>query len=232
MVEGDELSRIIQEESSESFESFTDIDNISDTTILAITFLLSAQVTLSTVVVTSTVLSTTVLREVFIGVGILTMLLIFLSLNSIVKSLLPVGFYSGGVGEPLLDYSWIPIGNSKPEQFSFLHQKPATTDQGRIGTAVKNMRTSAQKLLGTSGTEETVPNEQSVREAAERFVEEYSTIDDVDSYDTYQMAKLQHFKEVGQRKAHYTGIGLGWLRLSVIMFVLQFTILLAGVALI
>lgn len=229
MAEKSELSRIIREESSESFDSFTDIDSISDTTILAITFLLSAQVTLSTVVVTSAVLSSTVLRELFIGMGILTIFLIFLSLNSIIKSLLPVGFYSENVGKPLLDYRWIPVGNSRPEQFSFLHPQSSETDHSRIEAVLRNLRVYVRNFYGRPRTEEITTDHQSVRRAAERFVDEYSGIDEVDSYDMYQMAKLQHYKEVGLRKAQYTGIGLAWLRLSVVIFILQFTVLFVGV---
>ena len=231
MVDEEELSRIVEEESSETFESFTDIDSISDTTVLAITFLLSAQVTLSTVVVTSSLLASTVLRNVFIGMGFLTMVLVFLSLNSIVKSLLPVGFYSRNVGETLLEYSWIPIGNSKPAQFGFLEERSSddTSDRGRLSIALNNLRRSVRRLFERSDAQRPAPEQRSVRGAAERFVDEYSAATEVDDYDTYQLAKLQHFKEVGQRKAQYTGIGLAWLRLSVVAFVLQFTVLFAGV---
>lgn len=192
-----ELSDIAAEESGETFDSITDLDNISDTTVLAITFLLSAQVSLTTYVVGAGTLAGR--REVgFVVLGLCTMAMIFLSLNAIVKTLLPVGFYGERVGEPLLDRPWIPAVVSTPGQFGFL-----------------------------SGEESDEPAREP-EAVAEEFLETYSPHGDVSSLDEYHVAKLAHLKTVGERKARLTGVGLSWLRWAVAVFILQFAYLFVG----
>lgn len=233
MTDKNELQRIISEESDDSFESFTYLDDISDTTVLAITFLLSAQVSLSALVLESGLLTGFRLRALFAGLGIVTMLLILLSLNSIIKALFPVGFYSDTVARPLLRHPLVPIGNVKPGQFGFLKANDGSDDAderlGRVAAAGDNLRRKWAALTGRrDGTE---AEEYSARQVAERFVDDYSVFEDVDDFESYELAKHHHFKLVGSRKAKYTAIGLAWLRLSVTLFVAQFALILGGVIL-
>lgn len=231
MADKDAIQQIISAESDDTFESFTDLDGISDTTVLAITFLLSAQVSLSAVVLNSQLLSGSGFRLTFVVLGIVTMILILLSLNSIIKALFPVGFYSDIVARPLLSYPLIPIGNSKPSQFDFLESNEEEgeddEEEGRFATAWKNLRRKWAALRGN--LDETNPEEYSAQRVAENFVDDYSPMEEVDGYESYRLAKHHHFKLVGSRKAKYTGIGLAWLRLSVVLFVAQFSVLLGGV---
>jgi hypothetical protein len=228
-----ELQRIISEESDDSFESFTDLDDISDTTVLAITFLLSAQVSLSALVLDSRLLTGFRSRALFAGLGIVTMLLILLSLNSIIKALFPVGFYSDTVARPLLRHPLVPVGNAKPGQFGFLKPDDGSDDaderMGRVAAVGHNLRRKWAALTGRR--DEVELEEYSARQVAERFVDDYSAFEDVDDFESYELAKHHHFKLVGSRKAKYTAIGLAWLRLSVTLFVVQFAVILGGVIL-
>ncbi|NIC00902.1 hypothetical protein [Halobacterium sp. R2-5] len=198
MAADDKLVDIAEDEIGDTFNSITDLDNISDTTVLAITFLLSAQVSLSTLVLQSTALVTGPTRSIFIVLGVTTMGLIFMSINAIVKSLLPVGYYSEGVAEPLLADAWSPWAGDSAPQFETLNDR-----------------------LNSQPDDETQPTYQNF---AAEFVDDYGSEDSVDDYSDYQFAKLYHYKQVGKRKAHYSGTGLAWLRLAILGFVLQFGI--------
>ncbi len=196
MRSDDKLVDIAEDEVNHTFDSITDLDNISDTTVLAITFLLSAQVSLSTIVLQSTALVSGTTRTIFILLGILAMGLTFMSINAIIKSLLPVGYYSDGVAEPLLDDAWIPwSGNSAPQFETLDNVFESRTDGG---------------------------NQSVYQDFVADFVDDYGSEDPVDDYGDFQFAKLYHYKQVGERKAHYSGTGLAWLRLAILAFVLQF----------
>lgn len=210
MSENDELYKIVKEETTETFESFTDLDSISDTTVLAITFLLSAQVTLSALLLDSSRLTDKWVEAVFIGIGLVTILFIFLSLNAIVKALLPVEFYGSSAGEPILDHKLFFIPWSDPNQFSFFGSSSSIETSGQGDTDTDERRTSA-------------------RHVAENFVEGYNSAEEIQDYETYEYAKLRHYKQVGKRKAEYTGVGLEWLRYSVALFLAQFIVLFAEV---
>lgn len=196
MSTDDGLVDIAEDEIDDTFDSITDLDNISDTTVLAITFLLSAQVSLSTLVLQSTILVSGTTRIIFILLGIATMGLTFLSINAIIKSLLPVGYYSDGVAEPLLADTWGPWSGDSSPQFEPLNEH-----------------------LGSQPDDEA---ESTYQEFAADFVDDYGSDDSVDDYSDFQFAKLYHYKQVGERKARYSGTGLAWLRLAILAFVLQF----------
>ena len=192
----DGLVDIAEDEIDDTFDSITDLDNISDTTVLAITFLLSAQVSLSTLVLQSTTLVSGIPRILFILLGVAAMVLIFLSINAIIKSLLPVGYYSDGVAEPLLTDTWRPWAGDSASQFETVNS-----------------------LAESQPDEETLSTYQ---EFAADFIDDYGSEDSLEDYNEFQFAKLYHYKQVGERKAHYSGTGLAWLRLAILAFVLQF----------
>jgi len=203
--EHDELVAMADDEAEDTFDSITDLDNISDTTVLAITFLLSAQVSLSTLVLQSETMVTGGVQWLFVALGITAMALIFLSLNAIVNSLLPVGFYSEGVGEPLLSHPWLPWYGTSAEQYD----------------SVMKMRDGGHDDLDQSTYESFVAD----------FVADYGSADRVEDYDEFRLAKLYHYKQVGKRKAQYAGRGLAWLRLAVLLFLIQFIVAFIGVIL-
>lgn len=202
-----ELGDIARAENDDTFASITDLDSIGDTAVLAITFLLSAQVSLTTFVVGTHTLSGN-LRVAFVVLALATMGLVFWSLSAVVATLLPVGFYSGSAGEVLLENPWLPLRRSTSDQFGFLE----TADSDPV---------------------EETPDGDDVpyRTVASAFVDAYSDRDKVTSVETYQFAKLAHYKRVGQRKAELTGLGLSRLRLAVLCFVVQFGVLFVGVLL-
>lgn len=103
-----DLREITQVENDDTFASIPDLHGIGDTTVLAITFLLSAQVSLTTFVVGSDTPSGW-LRIAFVLLWLATMGLTFWSLNAIAGTLLPVSFYSSSAGEVLLDNPWLPF---------------------------------------------------------------------------------------------------------------------------
>lgn len=194
----DKLVDIVEDEIGHTFNSITDLDNISDTTVLAITFLLSAQVSLSTLVLQSTTLVSGGPRTIFIVLGVIAMGLTFMSINAIIKSLLPVGYYSDGVAEPLLDDPRMPWNNDSASQFETLNDGFESRPDG-----------------GTQSI---------YRDFAADFVDDYGSEGPVDDYNEFQFAKLYHYKQVGERKANYSGTGLAWLRLAIFTFVLQFSV--------
>ena len=204
MPEDTELLDVAEDEVSHTFDSITDLDNISDTTVLAITFLLSAQVSLSALLLQSDTITPSWVEGLFVAVGLITMAVIFWSLNQIIKSLLPVSFYSADVGEPLLKNIWFPwLGNASP-------QFEAVEDQQE-----------------TSADEDVPPYEK----FADSFVATYTANGSIDDYSEFQLAKLYHYKQVGKRKSYYAGRGLAWLRWAVFLFFMQFTIALGGIVL-
>jgi len=210
MSKNDELCKIAEEETTETFESFTDLDGISDTTVLAITFLLSAQVTLSALLLDSSLFTGSWIELAFIGTGLVTILFIFLSLNAIVKALLPVEFYGPSAGEPILDRKLFFIPWASADQFGFFGS-------------------SSSKEIREQGDADADERRNPARKVAEDFVNDYSSAEEVQDYETYEYAKLRHYKQVGKRKAEYTGVGLEWLRLSVVLFLAQFVVLFVRV---
>lgn len=196
-----ELQKISEAEAEDTFQSITDLDGIADTSVLAITFLLSAEVTLVGLVLNSDFISSQPLQMVFSIIALSTTVLIFLSFRSIVLSLLPVGFNGKGLAEASV-CDVLGLGDDSDRGQNLL-----TKD--RFDTAVKD--TDGKETYQTLVTD---------------YFSRYGAIESIESENEYIIAKLTHYKVVGARKAKFTKDGLTWLLSAVGLFLLEVGFLL------
>lgn len=104
---------IARDEADETFRSIANLDNISDTAIVGITFLLAALGTWITFIYPR-LSGTPLVRTVFAVVAILSVLAILLSVYYLVDALAPRRFYGEDVGTRFLDHKWLPWRNDDP----------------------------------------------------------------------------------------------------------------------
>lgn len=111
---------IARDEADETFESIANLDNIGDTAIVGITFLLAALGTWTTFIYPA-LEGHPAVRVLFVLLVVISVLATIASVYYLVNSLAPRQFYGGNVGERFLDHHWIPWLNDDPvnlERFS------------------------------------------------------------------------------------------------------------------
>lgn len=186
----DEIREIAQSETDETFQSITDLDNISDTTTIAITFLLAAIASWTNFAV-GELDGDLFLQGVFIALTGLTLITIGLSMNYLARSLFPRSFYGNDVGKPFLIHSWRPWDRTQEQevkQFEYLD------DEGK--------------------------DAEDRRAAFEKFLETYGEPTEIEDHTDFLLARLFNYKRVAQLKAMNTAYGLAWLRIAVVLFIL------------
>lgn len=111
---------IARDEADETFKSIANLDNIGDTAIVGITFLLAALGTWTTFIFPE-LEGYPRIRLFFVLLVVISVLATIASVYYLVNSLAPRQFYGEGVGERFLDHQWIPWLNDDPvdlERFS------------------------------------------------------------------------------------------------------------------
>jgi hypothetical protein len=104
---------IAQDEATETSQSIANLDNISDTAIVGITFLLAALGTWVTFIFPR-LSDSRLIQSAFAGITILTVVAILSSVYYLVDAMAPRRFYGDGVGDRFLDYKWLPWLNDDP----------------------------------------------------------------------------------------------------------------------
>ncbi len=100
-------------EGEETFQSISNLDNIGDTAIVGITFLLAALGTWVTFAYPR-LSSTPVIRGAFVLLALASVAATLASMYYLVDSLAPRRFYGDGVGDRFLDHKWLPWLNDDP----------------------------------------------------------------------------------------------------------------------
>jgi uncharacterized membrane protein YkgB len=105
--------KIARDEAAETAQSISNLDNIGDTAVVGITFLLAA---LGTWVgfVYSNVAAVPQLRVLFVAIASLSVVATVLSMYFLAESLVPRQFYGDGVGDRFLDNRWLLWRNDDP----------------------------------------------------------------------------------------------------------------------
>lgn len=98
MPSAEELESIALAEADDTFQSITDLDSICDTTLIAVTFVLAAIATW-TAFAFDRLSSSRWLQALFVVAVILTVLVLALAVNQLVRALFPRAFTGSRVGE-------------------------------------------------------------------------------------------------------------------------------------
>lgn len=104
---------IARNEGDETFQSIANLDNIGDTAIVGITFLLAALGTWVTFAYPR-LSETPGVRAGFILLALASVAATLASMYYLVDSLAPRRFYGDGVGDRFLDHKWLPWLNDDP----------------------------------------------------------------------------------------------------------------------
>lgn len=104
---------IAREEADETFRSIANLDNIGDTAIVGITFLLAAIGTWVTFAYPQLV-SSPELHAVFVALTLASVTATLVSMYYLVDALAPRRFYGDGVGSRFLEHKWLPWRNDDP----------------------------------------------------------------------------------------------------------------------
>lgn len=109
----DTNGEIAEAEADETFRSISNLDSISDTAIVGITFLLAALGTWITFAY-SRLAGMLWAQGLFVALGVLCVLMIVLSISFLTDALAPRKFYGEGVGQRFLDHRWLVWRNDDP----------------------------------------------------------------------------------------------------------------------
>lgn len=132
-----EIFKIARDEADETAQSISNLDNIGDTAVVAITFLLAA---LGTWVgfVYSNIAPIPQLRIIFVTIASLSVVTTVLSMYFLAESLVPRQFYGDGVGERFLDYRWLLWKNDDPAGINSFERQGDIESPGDLQDAVEN----------------------------------------------------------------------------------------------
>lgn len=118
--DGSDKLAIARAEADETFQSMANLDNISDTAVVGITFFLTALGTWITFAYPR-LSATPVLRVIVVAITIGAVVAVLASVYYLVDSLAPRRFYGDGVGDRFLNHRWLLWRNDDPtdlERFS------------------------------------------------------------------------------------------------------------------
>ena len=132
-----ETLEIARDEADETAQSISNLDNIGDTAVVAITFLLAA---LGTWVgfVYSNITPIPQLRIIFVTITSISVITTVLSMYFLAESLVPRQFYGDGVGERFLDYRWLVWKNEDPAEINSFERQGDIESPGDLQDAVEN----------------------------------------------------------------------------------------------
>ncbi|MFC6864372.1 hypothetical protein ACFQGE_13000 [Halomicroarcula sp. GCM10025817] len=109
----DTNGEIAKAEADETFRSISNLDSISDTAIVGITFLLAALGTWITFAY-NRLAGLLWAQGLFVALGVVCVLMIVLSITFLTDALAPRKFYGEGVGQRFLDHRWLVWRNDDP----------------------------------------------------------------------------------------------------------------------
>lgn len=113
MPSAEELESIALAEADDTFQSISDLDSICDTTLIAVTFLLAAIATW-TAFAFDRLFSPRWLQAVFVIAVILTVLMLALAVNQLVRALFPRAFTGTEIGDRFPSSHLFGTGTQSP----------------------------------------------------------------------------------------------------------------------
>lgn len=119
---------IARDEADETFRSIANLDNIGDTAIVGITFLLAALGTWVTFVYPR-LWGLPRLRALFVVLVLASVAATLASVYYLVDSLAPRRFYGADVGDRFLDHKWVPWLNDDPAEIERFDRKDIETPE-------------------------------------------------------------------------------------------------------
>lgn len=198
MAEENTRTEIADAEAADTFESISNLDEICDTTLIAVTFLLAAVATWTAFAYGR--LEATPRLQLLFGVFVIASVgVLILSVNQLVRALSPRAFYGQKVGEAFGD-GVLSMGSASGP----------STDVSRFAAVSRHPT-------------EDVP----LDVAFDEWLEEYAPRE-IEDRTEFALARLFNYKHVARVKAKHTSRGLAWFRLSIILFVVIVVIGISG----
>lgn len=181
---------IARQEADDTAESIADLDNISDTMFVAVTFLLAALATWTTFAY-GRLDGAPTLKTLYVALAVLCVAAVTGCVVSLSLSLSPRGFYGRAVGDRFLDHPWLLWRNDDPggiEEFRARRDRVGSTDE--------------------------------LRESYEEWLDRYDPGADVTSREAFEFSRLLNYKLVARIKAHHTAYAVALFRIATVVFAL------------
>lgn len=179
---------IARQEANETFRSITDLDSISDTMFVAITFFLAAVATWTTFAYGRLDGMETV-QSVYVGLVILCVVTITACVVFLSLSLSPRGFYGDAVGDRFLGHPVLLWRNDDPGNLREFRDKRRT-----------------------------VRSEDDLASAYEDWLREYDPGTTLSSRESFEYSRLLNYKLVARIKAHNTAYAVALFRAATLLF--------------
>lgn len=197
MVDRDDEA-IARQEADETFQSISDLDNISDTMFVAITFLLTGVATW-TGFAFDRLAGDPVLQWLYVVLAIGCVLSIVGSVFFLAASLTPRGFYGRVVGERFLDHRWLLWRNDDPVDVeTYRENREGVTDEAELARRYED------------------------------WLDDYDPGVELTSRESFEFSRLLNYKVVARIKARNTAYGVAFLRIAITLFVVLVVLGLIG----
>lgn len=192
MLDKDSEKELARREADETRESISDLDNISDTAIVGVTFLLAALGTWTSFVYDR--LSDILILEItFIFFVLASAMCALIGVYYFARSLAPRQFYGEGVGDRFLEHPWLPFPK-------FIAQN----DKAEIS----RFETEPDEVEDT----------EDLREKFRCWFKDYDPAFELETESGFDLSRFHNYKLVARYKARHTAYGMAYLRLSVLFF--------------